>query len=432
MINKDNVVAYNENTFELVNGSVKEVIVSDSSIKTKSYMVKDNKGNITIFSKNPSSQKDTNIKVYRIGSSGITFKDLYEDIGDYKRAVGYENTIYIPRNNDDGSVTINILKSNNVIEKYVTLHTFLPILEMQVDSKKNLYILTNQTLFKISPTKKVQVVDLTDEKGGYQNYMAGMLKDKYNNLYVKYGKMDAYGIHAYSLLKVNDILDIKQMKLTSGDIYVDILFETSQNEIAMVKTDLKNGNKMYRINSKGVPVKDTAYNGKMYYNPDGPNNLEKIWKASDGTLFYERGDILIKKTSTKEIGLAVIDQVQADLYGTIYYTDFNNLYVYDKRLPKITTTNPAKYQSRVSLTSKITIGLSEPVIKSSDFKNISLSVNGTKVSVSSTLVNNKIVITPKAKLKSKTKYTVKIPAKAIKDIGSNTLSGEYIYTFITQ
>jgi hypothetical protein len=432
MTGKNSFIAIAENAFEMMNGDSKEVIISDAAVKYDPYVVKDNKGTITILSKNINTQSDTDLKVYQIGSSGITFHNIIADLGNYKKALGYDSTIYIPHT-DNYDTTINLLKSDMSIEKFITVYTAFPLIEMQMDSKKNLYLLTSGNLFKISPAKKVQAVDVIDKIGGYKSSILGLIKDKYNNLYVKYLKLNPYSIHqSYGLIKINDNMNIKSVKITTGDNYADLIFITSKNEIAMINAEATEGNQMYIIDSNGEPVKDSSYDGKSYYTPGSVNKLEGIWRCSDGTYFYKRYLQLYKKTETDEIWIDSIDQVLGDANGGLFYTDYSNVYIYDKQLPKITFISPAYNQNKVSPTSKIALQLSEPVKKDKDFSNISLSVNGSKASVTCTLTNNKIVITPKTKLKSKVKYTVIIPAKAVRDVAGNTLSSSYSYTFTTQ
>lgn len=430
MIGEDNLVALNENSFEFINDKDKEVIVSDAAVKFCPYAVVDNKDNITILSINNTYQKDKNLKMYRIGKSGISFHNLSIDPGNYNMAIGYDGSIYIPLiNNDKSEVTIYRIRSDYKVEKYVTLNT-INFIGMQMDSKKNLYVLTNQSIFKVSPTKKIQGNDITEEKGGYSSTIRGFIKDKYNNLYIKYSKMNSDYRSQYSLLKINNNLDVKQIKLSSSDIYADLVFVTSKNEIAMINSDKKKVNQMYLLDLNGNVQRDTSYDGVSYYTPGLLSQIERIWKAFDGTIFYQRYREITKKTVSGEIWVA--DQAMADSYGTLYCTDYSNLYIYDTLLPKISSTNPAKGQNKIPLTNEITLHLSEPVRKGSDFSGISLSFNGSKVSVSCTLVENSIVITPKAKLKSKIKYTVNIPEKAVRDVAGNTLPDEYTYTFTTQ
>lgn len=430
----DNLVTYNENSFESIYGSSKEIISSDSAVKYRPHVIKDNIGNITVFSRNIYTQQDVNTKLYRIGSTGISFHDIYMNLGEYNKAIAYDGAIYIPRVDDEKRViTINLLKSDLTVEKFIDLNVdYRTFVGMQMDTKKNLYVLTNQSLYKISPNKKVQQVDITVKKGGYQSIANSIIKDRYNNLYINCIKL-GYNTneHEYRLLKINDILDIKEVKLGSQNT-ADLTFVTAKNIIAMIKADKVNGNKMYTIDEKGNAIINSSYNGKAYYTPGLVLQLQRIWKASDGTVFHQKLGQLLQVKSKKEVWFADIEQVIEGTDGSIFYTDFFNLHVYDIQLPKIASNTPTRNQSKVPVTTKVTLKLSEPVMIGSEFKNITLTINNTKVAATYTLTNNNIVITPKAKLKAKTKYTVKIPAKAIKDIAGNSLASDYTYTFTTQ
>lgn len=431
MFSKDELITANENFFEMIRTTGRETVASDAAVKYRPRIVKDNKGNITIISKNTYTQEDIDLKLYQLGASGITYHNINKDLGDHTKAIGYDGEIYIPDIKGD-KITINRIKNDMTTEKYAEVIAFLPLIDMQMDGKKNLYLLDNQTVYKLSPNKKLQAIDITTLKGGYSSQATEFIKDKYGNMYVKYFNTQLPGNKDYGLLEVNDLLKIKQVKVTSKESQVNLVFVTSKNEIAMIKQDEKGNNQMYLLDEKGKPVVNTSYDGTSYYNPGVISQIERIFKTADGSIFYDGYLDLRKKTKTKELFVWPIEQVVDNNSGTLFYTDYFNVYVYDKQLPKVSSASPGTNQIKVPVTGKVTLQLSEPVMKNDAFKNISLFNGATKVPINAILADNKVVISPKAKLKPKTKYTVKIPSKAIKDIAGNTLSGDYTLTFTTQ
>jgi len=105
----------------------------------------------------------------------------------------------------------------------------------------------------------------------------------------------------------------------------------------------------------------------------------------------------------------------------------------DKTAPTVTKTNPADYATDVMVDGSIQIRFSETIKKGSNISKISLKESELKkVSYSYEIKDKFLIITPKAKLKYNTVYTITIPAGAVQDSSGNKLANEYSFSFSTE
>ena len=104
----------------------------------------------------------------------------------------------------------------------------------------------------------------------------------------------------------------------------------------------------------------------------------------------------------------------------------------DQVPPTISSVTPAANSKAVPLNSAFTIKLSESVLKGSTFSEIKLlDAKGKKVAAVVTINNSIVTIKPTAKLAANKKYSVVIPAAAVKDAAGNNLKAAATYSFTT-
>jgi len=105
----------------------------------------------------------------------------------------------------------------------------------------------------------------------------------------------------------------------------------------------------------------------------------------------------------------------------------------DTKAPTITKTNPADCGSDVMIEAAITVRFGENIQKGKNIAKISLKESDLKsIGFTYEIKDNLLKITPKAKLKYNTIYTVTVPAAAVKDAAGNNLAKAYTFNFITE
>lgn len=105
----------------------------------------------------------------------------------------------------------------------------------------------------------------------------------------------------------------------------------------------------------------------------------------------------------------------------------------DTKAPTIVKTYPADGSKDVMVESSIMLRFSETLRKGKNIAKVTLKEAGTtKVEFTYELSGNLITITPDAKLKYNTLYTVTVPASAVKDKAGNNFAKMYSFTFLTE
>ncbi|PKM94156.1 MAG: hypothetical protein CVU84_11890 [Firmicutes bacterium HGW-Firmicutes-1] len=153
------------------------------------------------------------------------------------------------------------------------------------------------------------------------------------------------------------------------------------------------------------------------------DNLLYIW--NDTTLAYNT------KYKITIPGHAVVDQG-----GNHNEEPFTFKFVTEKDTisPQVISTNPEMGQV-VPRDTKIIITFDEEIERDKKFSDIKVIINDKKcsnISFHSKIAGNQLILTPKKKLIGLTKYTVSIPARAVKDIACNSLNSSYTFNFTTE
>ncbi|MDK2882750.1 MAG: hypothetical protein PWP58_1086 [Bacillota bacterium] len=105
----------------------------------------------------------------------------------------------------------------------------------------------------------------------------------------------------------------------------------------------------------------------------------------------------------------------------------------DTAPPTVANTDPANNATSVLVNKAISVTFSEDVQQGTRYDAISLKdANGANVDVTKSIAGKVLSIKPNADLGYGTKYTVTIPAGAVKDVAGNALAQDYTFTFSTQ
>jgi len=104
----------------------------------------------------------------------------------------------------------------------------------------------------------------------------------------------------------------------------------------------------------------------------------------------------------------------------------------DTTAPEVESTDPANGATDVPLDKVIKVTFTEDVVEGDEFANIVLKDGtGQKMNAKVELSGSVLTISPSSKLDYSTKYTVVIPAGAVKDAAANPLKDEYTFSFTT-
>lgn len=100
--------------------------------------------------------------------------------------------------------------------------------------------------------------------------------------------------------------------------------------------------------------------------------------------------------------------------------------------PTIISTSPTKNATNVAVGNNITVKFSESILSGTNYGNIIVkNSSGTVITTQKTISGNTLTINPNNNLKGNTKYTVTIPAGAVKDSVGASLVSQYIFSFTT-
>lgn len=105
---------------------------------------------------------------------------------------------------------------------------------------------------------------------------------------------------------------------------------------------------------------------------------------------------------------------------------------WDKTPPTVTGSDPVNDATGVPLHQTVNIDFSEKIQKDATYDSITLKdAQGMPVTVTKIIRNNRLVIIPKGRLDYNTRYTVTVPARAVKDMANNNLAADFISSFTT-
>jgi hypothetical protein len=105
----------------------------------------------------------------------------------------------------------------------------------------------------------------------------------------------------------------------------------------------------------------------------------------------------------------------------------------DMKAPVITKTSPVDKGTDIMRESEIVIRFNENIKKGKTINQVKVtSVLGKEIAYTYEIKDNRLIITPKAKLAYLTNYTVTVPTGAVKDAAGNALKKKKSFDFITE
>lgn len=105
----------------------------------------------------------------------------------------------------------------------------------------------------------------------------------------------------------------------------------------------------------------------------------------------------------------------------------------DTTPPAVAATDPDDGATGVPVGKTVTVTFSEDVQAGSEYEGISLKdASGKAVAVTKSIAGKVLSIDPNSTLAYSTKYTVTVPASAVKDLAGNALAQDYTFSFTTQ
>lgn len=191
-------------------------------------------------------------------------------------------------------------------------------------------------------------------------------------------------------------------------------------------------------NSKVFTYNYTINKSPVTANPSS-KKINKNFKVSlsikgNGKIYYKLNNDAYKLYSKP---IKITKSSKLNFYGKDSLGHDSNVltkkYVIDKVVPKIKSSSPKSYGKLKG--KNVVIAYSEKIdkVNSKSLSKITLinAKNKKKVSIDVKILNNKLIISPKAKLKPNIKYYIVIPKKTIKDIAGNIFSPlkQYKLTF---
>ncbi len=275
--------------------------------------------------------------------------------------------------------------------------------------------------------------------------------------------------------------------IVQGNYFNNITVKRSDNTSVTIYSTLSSGkltitrsgnweyNTKYTVTIPAGAVKDAAGNGCQAYtfvfttvNLDKPvitaptsstitkGNVTVSWNSVSGAVKYFIG---LRDVTTGESGPLLISpiEVRSTSYtiSSSYFTEGHKYKVWvgaaasasatpdeapgsiiyftitkpaDTTAPAVTSTSPANNAVNVPVNSSITVNFSENIVQGNYFNNITVKrSDNTSVTIYSTLSSGKLTITRSGNWEYNTKYTVTIPAGAVKDAAGN---GCQAYTFV--
>ncbi|ADL49938.1 Ig-like domain-containing protein [Clostridium cellulovorans] len=100
--------------------------------------------------------------------------------------------------------------------------------------------------------------------------------------------------------------------------------------------------------------------------------------------------------------------------------------------PKVVSTTPANLSTNFAVGNNITVKFSEPILAGTSYANVVVkNLAGTVIPVQKSISSDTLIINPTSNLIGNTKYTVTIPAGAVKDSTGLQLVNPYAFSFTT-
>ncbi len=136
---------------------------------------------------------------------------------------------------------------------------------------------------------------------------------------------------------------------------------------------------------------------------------------------------------TVTIPASAVKDLAGNALAQGYTFSFTTQAAPDTTPPAVANTDPANNATSVPVSKTISVTFSEDVQQGTAYDAISLKdVNSTAVAVTKSIAGKVLSIRPNASLAYGAKYTVTIPASAVKDLAGNALAQGYTFSFTTQ
>lgn len=136
---------------------------------------------------------------------------------------------------------------------------------------------------------------------------------------------------------------------------------------------------------------------------------------------------------TVSIPTGAVKDLAGNALAQDYTFSFTTQEAPDTTPPAVANTDPANNATSVPVNKTISVTFSEDVQQGTAYDAISLKdANSTAVAVTKSIAGKVLSIRPNANLAYSTKYTVTIPASAVKDLAGNALAQDYTFSFTTQ
>jgi len=106
---------------------------------------------------------------------------------------------------------------------------------------------------------------------------------------------------------------------------------------------------------------------------------------------------------------------------------------WDKTPPTLTGSNPVNDATGVPVNKDITVTFSEKIQQGAAYDSIILKDDqGNTVAIRKNVRKDKLIIIPNTRLGFNTRYTVTVPAQAVKDMENNDIANDFTFNFTTR
>lgn len=136
---------------------------------------------------------------------------------------------------------------------------------------------------------------------------------------------------------------------------------------------------------------------------------------------------------TVTIPAGAVQDLAGNALAQQYTFSFTTLAAPDTTPPVVSSTDPANGAPGVAVSKTISVTFDEDVQAGTAYDGISVKdASGNTVAVTKNITGKVLSLKPNATLAYNTKYTVTIPAGAVKDLAGNTLAADCTFSFTTQ
>lgn len=279
------------------------------------------------------------------------------------------------------------------------------------------------------------------------------------------GKIDVYDKAGKVIKSINNgtvgITETEIINLPSGEYYFKISDNNGNSSLGSYTLKVNDGD-IYEPNNKFEDATLINQNEEVYgkINPAGDSDYYKIEIPQSGIT-----RITLKSPSTMDglimlyggsknlinsvdlVGKGQDEMIVKQLLPGTYYlkiSDFAelsnsdtyklsvNFATSDTVAPVITKTTPTNNQASVSVGKNIHILFDENIVEGNNYSNITLKDSKNNiVPIAKSISSNRLILDPLSDLSSNIKYTVSVPAGAVKDNVGNNTAQDNVFSFTT-